>query len=138
MKKGILWVLPIVIIVAVSCAACGDKPPYPLKDGLYGFERAFITDLRTKEATEKDFDDILNNKEDYALWGCLLGFQVGIDENTEYFRKKNNVCFVLNEGLAFEVAAENTLRLHFTDWNGSDLNRYDIVIILGWQKTYLL
>ncbi len=69
-------------------------------------------------------------------WGNITGFQIYINENTEYFRKKNNRYYVINEGLAFEIIEDDLLCLHFPFWRGYDYNLYDLKIILCLQQMY--
>lgn len=113
-------------------SACTVKPPYPVQSGAYGLEEVFITDKITKETTEKNYDNILNDKE----WSKLYIFSVSVNDNTEYLYSKDNRCFFLNVGLAYEVIGENKLQLHFNYWLGNNGRVYDIVIILNCQTLY--
>lgn len=137
MKKNKFLLLSVVISLLIGVWGSGcTKTHYPLEFGVYGFEKAFITDKVTKETIEKDTESIVNNNNDFKEWFNLFSFQIVIDENTEYFYKKDKRCFVLNEGLAFEIIGENRLQLSFPHWYGYDHNIYEILIVLGWQLVY--
>lgn len=137
MRKKIILLIFVMALTFVCSSACNtSESSYLLQSGTYGFENAVITNRTTKEITEKSFDDILHNKDDFKAWSNLLGFQIYIDENTEYYCTKDKTYFVCNEGLAFEIIGENALRLHFPSWSGYDFNSYDVTIFLCWKKTY--
>lgn len=126
----------LIFINITACISACKKPPYPLKSGAYGFEKAIITNRITNETTEKESDDMFNDKNEFKEWGNLFNFQIYIDESTEYFYKKDSTCFVLNKGLAFEVIGENKLQLHFPYRSGYDYQIYEVIIILCWQNVY--
>lgn len=137
MKKKVFSIL--IVLLSFFMPACGsanDACPYSLQSGTYGFETATITNILTQETVEKSFDDILNNKDDFKEWGTLFGFQISINEKTEYFRKNGNAYFVVKDGLAFDIIGQDTLRLHFSYWRGYDFNCYDVVILLRWKQVY--
>lgn len=123
------------LITTVCCSAC-DHIPFTLKTGTYGFEKAIITNKLTNETIEKNLDEIFTDNTALTEWGNITGFQIYINENTEYFRKKNNRYYVINEGLAFEIIEDDLLCLHFPFWRGYDYNLYDLKIILCLQQMY--
>lgn len=136
MKKKILFIFSI-LFTAIIMTSCGaNKKPYSLKLSAYGFEKATITNLITKEVTENLFDDIINDNTEFLQWGWLFSFDVGIYEDTEIVFTSDNRCFVLNEGLAYELTGDNTLKLHFPRFQGYDYGIYDVVIVFGNQKLY--
>lgn len=102
----------ILVLLSVLCTACGTTH-CSLKPGMYGFELAIIKNKLTQKTTEKSVDDILDSGNELREWGNLLGFQIYVNDDTEYIRTKDGRYSILDEGLAFEVVAENTLRLHF-------------------------
>lgn len=135
-KNIFLVVLLLAAILLSACHSDNKKPQYSLKFGAYRLKYTTIINITTKETTTKNFDGIINDTLEFSNWGNLLNFGIGINESTEYFYKQDNRCFVLNEGLAFEVIGDNTLKLHFPYWRGSDFQFYDVVIILSWVQTY--
>ena len=124
MKKLILSVLICLISLTSSIylSAC-DKCQYSLNSGSY-------------EITTKYADDIIENKNDFLQWNNLLSFSIFINENTEYFKNGNNDYFVVNEGLAFKIIADDTLQLHFPYWRSYDYGNYDITITLTLKVLY--
>ena len=137
MKRRLLLVLLCLFIVSLSLnvTACGTTH-CSLKSGMYGFEFAVIKNKFTQEITKKSIDDILNNETQRREWGNLFSFRIFVDDKTEYIKRKDNRYIIIDEGIDFEVAEENTLRLHFPNWQGYDYQTFDIVIVLGWQITY--
>ncbi len=135
-NKIILVLLSILLVFAFGCSSKKNKPPYPLKEGSYNFRTAKIINKISKEENTKSFDEIIENEADFHDWGNLLSFNIIINEDTEYFYNKNKKCYVLNEGIAFEVIAENTLQLHLPDWTGYDFYTYDILITLSFELLY--
>lgn len=117
-------------------SAC-KKPPYKLEYGVYGFEYATMTNRITKEVSSLYVDEMFNNDDKYDKWKNFLDFLIKVDEETEYFFKKDNRCYVLNEGLAFEVINEKTLQLHFPFWSTNDYCSYDVVIMLSPHTLYV-
>lgn len=135
----------LVIITAITFSACTksnaagqDEKPYQYtyesgSAGKYGFDKAIITNLLTKEIAELVFDDVLRNKN----WSWVLSFGFVANTDTEWtYNLHTESWFVINGGNAYELIADNTFRLHFPRWNGYDYNLYDVVIILGWHKVY--
>lgn len=137
MKKKVLLVFLLLIVIVLSgCHANNKNPPYSLKLGAYGFEKAIITNKLTQETIERSLDDIIADTVEYRRWGNLFSFTVSINKNTEYVYANDKRCFVLKESLAFEVIEKDTLKLHFPHWIDENFQQYDIVIILFWQQTY--
>jgi len=137
MKRVAIFALVVLTVILTSvCISACNKSPYSLKNGAYNFEKAIITNKLTKVEMKKSFDDILNDKNDFKEWGNLLSFQILINDDTEYFRKKDNRYYVQNEGLAFEVVGNSHLQLHFPYWQGYDFNAYEVTIFLNWQQLY--
>lgn len=56
MKKRIPFIL-FIMLTAIVFTACSKEKPYSIEQGAYGFEKATITNLVTKETSEKFFDD---------------------------------------------------------------------------------
>ncbi len=101
--------------------------------GAYGFDKAVITNIITKEETEKVFDDILQDSD----WRWLLSFSVGISEDTTFrYNNDTDSYFTLDGGNAYELVGDNTLKLHFPRWEGYDYGIYSVTIILGKHKLY--
>lgn len=138
MKKRLCLLLIVFFTILLSaCNSATKNPPYPLVTGGYFFEKAIVTNILTKESFEWDLDDILEDKTIFKEWGNLLSFAVAIDEKTEYIYNDQNRCYVIDEGTAYEIIDENTLRLHFPCWRGYDYYKYDVIIILTYQITYI-
>lgn len=136
MKKKIILTI-FMMLAAIIMTSCGaNKKPYALESGAYGFDKGIITNLTTNEVREKFFDDILSDNTEYLQWGWLFSFLIGINKDTEFIYTKDNRCFVLNEGLAYELIDDNTLKLHFLRFKGYDGESYDIVIIFSKQNLY--
>ena len=137
MKKLILSVLICLISLTSSIylSAC-DKCQYSLNSGSYEFEKAVFINKGNNEITTNYADDIIENKNDFLQWNNLLSFSIFINENTEYFKNGNNDYFVVNEGLAFKIIADDTLQLHFPYWRSYDYGNYDITITLTLKVLY--
>lgn len=134
-NNNLVLILFVLFLTVFGCSACG-RLPYSLKEGFYGFEKAIITHQFTNEMYELDLDAIFTDNDAFNKWSTLTGFQISINKNTEFFRKKENRYFVVQEGLAYEVIEDNVLCLHFPNWRGYDRQSYDVKIILHLQERY--
>lgn len=125
----------ILINVLAACKADKDVIPYTFTYGAYEYDLGIFTNITTNEVVERTFDDILNDKELFKYWHCLFSFSVGIHNDTEFIKRANR-WFLIYEGLAFEAIGNSALKLHFPRWSAYDYKTYDIVIYLGWHKSY--
>ncbi len=137
MKRTIQFLL-VILFAVFAFAGCGadNAPlPYSIEAGAYGLDKAIITNLITKEQTEKVFDDIFQDQD----WRWMLSFSIGIginEDTTFIYNPDTESYFVLNGGIAYELIGDNTLKLHFPRWHGYDYDVYEVVIILGKHKLY--
>ena len=135
MKRTVQFFI-VLLAMAIGLTACGgaeNKGPYSIEAGAYGFDKAVITNIITKEETEKVFDDILQDSD----WRWLLSFSVGISEDTTFrYNNDTDSYFTLDGGNAYELVGDNTLKLHFPRWEGYDYGIYSVTIILGKHKLY--
>lgn len=133
MKKNLCLLFSVLVLFLLS--ACGsDKTPYPVKSGTYELNKAVITDIYTKETTEISVDDLFSASTDKE-WRFLLSFWVVIDGETEFIYTEDDRCVVLNEGLAFELTAENSFKIQLSRWKTSS-STYDITVFLSWAPRY--
>lgn len=138
-KQGKIIAVSLMLILLDVLAACKENQqdviPYTFTFGAYEYGLGVFTNKLTNEVVERTFEDILNDKELFKYWHCLFSFSVGIHKDTEFI-KKGNCWFLIYEGLAYEVIGESALKLHFPRWSAYDYKTYDIVIYLGWRKSY--
>lgn len=141
MHKKVRLFFPILFLLLFpACASSSDssqgfETPYPLKLGTYGFKKAILTHVLTKETEEKTLADIVSSSQDAQKWNFLTDFSVTIKADTEFIYTKDNRCVVIKDGFAFDLVAENTFQIYFP-YRSPYSDSYDIVVVLGWMQRY--
>ena len=132
-----VFVLLITVFTLTGCGSDGSNTtsptsPFTIEVGTYGLDNAVLTNISTKEVTEKVFDDILGDKE----WRWLLSFGVQVKQDSTWARNADNNWVMIHGGHAYELVENNTFELHFPRYQAYDYKTYDVVITLGKHKVY--